>query len=379
MRLNYAGAILLSSLSQTLALPASSSSSSTSLIVENAPEYVRPYVIRHYSHARAVTVGTQLYRFYVTGPSSGYAFTLMGTNAPHSDSLGVLPHIHQSHYENFFCSKGSFQLWAQSENATQQTRVLSAGDYGSVPRNVTHTFQIQDPDTEMVGVIVPGGFEDLFYYLGTNITDTTHTPYVPSSDSSSSNSSATGPDATTISSLESYDVYAKLSFTPRTDTVNGTAPRNTVWHNGANALATTVGDPYFIANGWGPKYLNSQYGYQIVAPLVTPTQAQDVNYTLSTISLSTTPAGVTVPTWTFPGACAFQVQEGSVVVQIGEYAATTVTSGDVVFVPGGVAFQYYSTGYFSKVLWVSSGEEGLDQVLIKGGESWEGVTFPDSW
>ncbi|PYI34372.1 quercetin 2,3-dioxygenase anaerobically complexed with the substrate kaempferol [Aspergillus indologenus CBS 114.80] len=348
----------------------------SSLIVEDAPDHVRPYVIRHYSHARAVTVDTQLYRFYVTGPSSGYAFTLMGTNAPHSDALGVLPHIHQKHYENFYCNKGSFQLWAQGGNDTQQTRVLSSGDYGSVPRNVTHTFQIQDPDTEMTGVIVPGGFEDLFYYLGTNATDTTHTPYIPSS---SDSSSTTGPDSSTISTLQSFDVYAELSFTPRTDTVNGTAPANTVWHTGANALAATAGDPYFIANGWGPKYLNSQYGYQIVAPFVTATQAQDTNYTLSTISMSTTPSTVTVPTWSFPGACAFQVQEGRVVVQIGDYAATELGSGDVAFIPGGVEFKYYSEAYFSKVLFVSSGSDGLDQKLVDGGEEWSSVSFPADW
>ncbi|RAL17456.1 quercetin 2,3-dioxygenase anaerobically complexed with the substrate kaempferol [Aspergillus homomorphus CBS 101889] len=375
MRLNYAGALLLSSLGQSLALPTSSSTSESSLIVENAPDHVRPYVIRHHSHARAVTVETQLYRFYVTGPSSGYAFTLMGTNAPHSDALGVLPHIHQRHYENFFCSKGSFQLWAQGDDDTQQTRVLSAGDYGSVPRNVTHTFQIQDPDTEMVGVIVPGGFEELFYHLGSNISDTTHSPYVPRSGSSSS---AAGPDSTFITTLESYDVYAKLSFSPRYDAVNGTAPSGSVWHNGANELGK-VGKPYFLANGWSPKYLNSQYGYQIVAPFVTPTQSQDTNYTLSTISLSTTPSSVKVPTWTFPGACAFQVQEGRVVIQIGDYPVTELVSGDVAFIPGGVAFSYYSEAYFSKVLFVSSGTEGLDQKLIAEGKAWDYVTFPTTW
>lgn len=60
-------------------------------------------------------MGSQVYRFPVTGPSSGYAFKLMSTNAPASGSLGVLPHIHQAHYENFFNFKGRFQLWAQKD------------------------------------------------------------------------------------------------------------------------------------------------------------------------------------------------------------------------------------------------------------------------
>lgn len=135
------------------------------LYLENAPSSPRPYIIPHYANSHAVTIGSQLYRFTVTGPSSGNAFTLMSTNAPSSPSLGVLPHIHQKHYENFFSFKGRFQLWAQKdqrgqrEQREQQARLLTQGDYGSVSRNTTHTFQILDPDTEMVGVVVPGGFE----------------------------------------------------------------------------------------------------------------------------------------------------------------------------------------------------------------------------
>lgn len=136
-----------------------SSLSVDDLYLENAPSSPRPYIIPHYADSHSVYVGSQVYRFPVTGPSSDYAFTLMSTNAPASGSLGVLPHIHQAHYENFFNFKGRFQLWAQKDDAEQQGRLLTQGDYGSVPRNTTHTFQILDPDTEMVGVVVPGGFE----------------------------------------------------------------------------------------------------------------------------------------------------------------------------------------------------------------------------
>lgn len=140
-------------------LPLAASQSVSDLFLENAPSSPRPYIIPHYANSHAVTVGSQLYRFTVTGPSSDYAFTLMSTSAPSSGSLGVLPHIHRTHYENFFNFKGRFQLWAQYGEEEQQARLLTQGDYGSVPRKTTHTFQILDPDTEMVGVVVPGGFE----------------------------------------------------------------------------------------------------------------------------------------------------------------------------------------------------------------------------
>ena len=99
-----------------------------------------------------------MYRFLVTGLSSDYDFSLISTNAPGSTSLGVLPHIHEVYYENFFDYRGRFQLWTDKYR-DENIRVLGPGDYGAVPYNTTYTFQILDPDTEMVGVIQPGGFE----------------------------------------------------------------------------------------------------------------------------------------------------------------------------------------------------------------------------
>lgn len=132
-------------------------SNTSSIWVDDVPSYVRPYAIQHYS-AQGYVVGQQIYRFPVTGPSSDYAFTLISTNAPGSSDLGVFPHQHRTHYENFFNLRGRFQLWTEKDG-DEETRILIPGDYGAVPENTTHTFQILDPDTEMVGVISPGGFE----------------------------------------------------------------------------------------------------------------------------------------------------------------------------------------------------------------------------
>ncbi|KAJ5667847.1 uncharacterized protein N7477_006417, partial [Penicillium maclennaniae] len=297
------------------------------LYLENAPSSPRPYIISHYANSHAVTIGSQLYRFTVTGSSSDNAFTLMSTNSPSSGDLGVLPRIHRRHYENFFAYKGRFQLWAQKGDSEQQARLLTQGDYGSVPRNTTHTFQTLDPDCEMVGVISPGGFEDLFYALGTNYTSGTDTPFVPQASNGSSS-----PSGSVISSLQKYDVYAQLSFEPRRDLVNGTAPE---WHTGANQLGSP-GEPYFIANGYGPKYLNSKYGYQIVQPL-----------------------------WTLNGAAAFEVLEGVLSIKIGDYPEATLYNGDVAFIPANIPFTYYTSVAFTNVLYVSSGSKGVDSQLIR--------------
>ncbi|RDW83642.1 cupin domain-containing protein [Aspergillus mulundensis] len=358
------------------ALPLAAAQSLSDLILDTAPSSPRPYIIPHYANAHAVTIGQQLYRFPVTGPSSDYAFTLMSTNAPASSSLGVLPHIHQKHYENFFAFKGRFQLWAQKGDGAQEARLLTQGDYGSVPRNTTHTFQIVDPDTEMIGVISPGGFEDLFYTLGTNFSSATNTPYVPAASNSSSS-----PPAEVIASLQKFDVYAQLDFEPTRDLVNGSSSTESSWH-AIDSTVTPLGEPaqpYFIANNYGPKYLNSRHGaYQIVQPLVTNAQSQDTNYTLSTIIMSRLHAG-SADSWKGDGACAFEVLDGSVMIQIGKYPVARLESGDVAFVPKGTEYRYWSERSYAKVLYVSSGEGGLDRRLIEGGKSWAYPTFPTSW
>jgi hypothetical protein len=48
----------------------------------------------------------------------------------------------------------------------------------------------------------------------------------------------------------------------------------------------------------------------------------------------------------------------------------------VAFIPGNVSYSYWSDVFFTKVLYVSRGIDGLDQKLIKGGKHWDFVTFP---
>lgn len=119
---------------------------SSSLWVSEVPSSPQPYAVRHYGIA-GVSLGAQIYRFPVTGPSSDNAFTLISTASPGSGSLGVLPHVHLSHYENFFCLKGRFQLWTADATTfkNEEARLFTPGDYGAVPHNTTHTFQVLDP------------------------------------------------------------------------------------------------------------------------------------------------------------------------------------------------------------------------------------------
>ena len=362
-------AIALSSAAAITAVAAAKSS----LWVDQAPSYVRPYVIEHYANAQSCEVGAQNYRFYVTGASSGGAFSLLGTNSPSSTALGVLPHQHETHHENFFCYKGRFQLWADKYNDSE-ARLFTPGDYGSVPINTTHTYQLLDPDTELTGVIFPGGFEDLFFAIADrNVSYVSETPYRPEAVSDAAGS---GSSASLISTLESFDVYAQLEFTPRRDIVNGSSPSNTTWHSDANSIPSVAGEPYFIAGNYGPKYLTKSSGtWHIIQPFVTPVTGATQNFTQGSIIISRQVSNATVEEHKLSGHTAFQVLEGSLRVTIGGETATLI-GGDVAFIPSETSFRYWSEVAFTKFMYVSAGTQGLDQQLLSGASSCNYTAIP---
>ncbi|KAK8213706.1 RmlC-like cupin domain-containing protein [Phyllosticta capitalensis] len=388
MKANLLAGALASVLPLTTAAPALPSSNGSSnadnLYVSTAPDTPQPYILPKMA-GRAVAVGQQIYRFSVTGNASAGAFTLMQTNAPGSSELGVLPHIHKKHYENFYCTKGSFQLWAQSNtttNATQQARVLTQGDYGAVPPETIHTFQITDPDTQLTGIISPGGFEELFIAIGDgDYTSSTGSEYVPAA--SNSSSSGAGSSSSLISALESFDVYAQLSFNPRRDLVNGTAGGANTWHTASTPLAVDTSSPAFVAKGYGPKYLwrgDAGSGqYAVVAPLVTETQSGG-NFTMGTITLSPRSANASFASTektSLPVHVALQVEEGEVVVEIDGFAGQArAIQGDVVFVPKDTAWSWWASRPFTKVLYVSGGVGGVEEKFLSQAESWNWITYP---
>ncbi|KAH6646107.1 RmlC-like cupin domain-containing protein [Truncatella angustata] len=364
--------VLASAFSLVAALPncVGKRASNGTLIVDEAPQYLRPYALRK-GAGQAVQVGSQVYRFAVTGNSSDGAFTLMNTNAPDKTGLGVLPHIHKEHYENFYCTKGRVQIWAETNATGEAARVLTQGDYGAVPQNTIHTFQITDPDTQLTGVIQPGGFEALFIALGTDYESPLGSEFVPADIADEA-----GSDASLITALEAFDVYAQLDFNPRRDIVNGSAGGEANWHNGSNALAADEVTPNFVAKNQGPKYLNTDDGvYRLISPLATGAQTAD-NFTMGNIVISPLLANQIATTVSYTQPLAFQLEEGQLAVEVDGYDTISLIQGDVIFVPAETSFSYYATAAYTKLLYVSGGGDGIDYQLLSKAESWDYATYP---
>lgn len=157
--------------------------------------------------------------------------------------------------------------------------------------------------------------------------------------------------------------------------MNGTAPPS-AWHSGSNSLATNATTPFYVAKGRGPQYINSESGYwQIVSPFITPVQSAG-NFTQGTITLSQQFANATLaPTHSLPVHTALEVLEGVLTVSL-EGQVLQLTTGDVVFVPSGTSFSYWSTVAYTSFLYIGGGSDTLDQQLIKAGQTWEYPIFP---
>lgn len=248
----------------------------------------------------------------------------------------------------------------------------------------------------MVGIIQPGGFEELFYALADgNFTPSTFAPY-GLTDANAYNATSSSPPDSVISALTSFDVYAQLTYAPSRELVNGSFSSTgaaTGWHEGQHVdeLGADETTPYFIAKDYGPKYLSTEAGfYQIVQPLVTSTQSAG-NFTSATIIISqklsnesamavvgnsSTQATASLSgSKALTGHSAFEVIEGLFTFEMSGEILQMAT-GDVVFIPAGTPFQYYSQVPFTKVLYISQGADGLDSRLIANGESgWEYTTW----
>ncbi|KAH8894479.1 RmlC-like cupin [Thozetella sp. PMI_491] len=305
--------------------------------------------------------------FPVTGNSSGKAFCILNTNTGSSAGAEVFPHVHKKTYENFYAVKGRIQLWGQNldsflaNTSIQQTRILSQGDIGAIPPNTIHTFTLLEPDTQLTGVLVPGGFEEFFFHMNLN----------------PNQSSLPGAGGFDRDGLASWDVYPQLDFVPRRDVVNGRGGAGN-WYDGPNSLPPDMSAPIWVAKNYGPKYLNSEHGrYQIITPLVTRQQTNNT-FSQGTITVSPYRFGENPPAVNSTVATAMMLEEGQLQVKVDGYEPASLIDGDVVFVPANVSFTYSATAEFTKFMYVTGGVGGLDGQLIGKGQTWNSAFYPET-
>ncbi|KAK5996746.1 Quercetin 2,3-dioxygenase [Cladobotryum mycophilum] len=332
-------------LSLAASVSAASDTNTSSLIVKEAPNFVRPYVLPKYKgKAVKLTSSGQIIRFSITANSSDGAFSLVQHNGRVTTWTPARPHTHQITHEHFYSARGRSELWAK-KNVT-----------GAVDKA-----RPTDPDSQLSHIFHPGGFEHLFELVWSD-----PAPFGPLKPG----------EAERFATLDLYAIDA-VDYVPRRDFVNGTAgDPDTPWHNGNNTLPDSDTEPYFVARDYGPKFLNSENGYKVIQPLMTPTQATHGNFTLGTIIMSEKLDNETASVATLPHHFALQMEDGQLVLELHGYKKAYLLPGDVAFVPANTTFKYTATVPFTKFLYMNGGAKGLEYQLLKKSVSWDFPAYP---
>lgn len=346
------------------------------IVVHEAPDHVRPYVLPKFRGRGIYLSPTQIIRYSVTTNSSDGAFSLIQHNGKVSSWLIARPHTHKKTHEHFYSSRGRSELWAK-KNATgapQEAKVASAGDYGNIPPGSIHTFQLIDPDSQLTHIFHPAGFEHLFdvFSLG-DYDSAVGAPYLPDP----ADAQPFGPVTPAgLKQFDTLDLYPadEVEFLPRRDFVNGTASdQGLAWHNGTNGLPDSKDEPYFVANNYGPKYLNVENGYKVIQPLATPAQG---NVTIGTVIMSQRLQNETESCATLPHHLALQMDEGQLILDVQGYKQASLLQGDVAFIPAGTPFTYYANVPWTRFMYVNGGVQGLDFELLKNAKPWGFPSYP---
>jgi mannose-6-phosphate isomerase-like protein (cupin superfamily) len=103
--------------------------------------------------------GNSLFEFLVPAAASGGAMSVFRATMP--GGFGPPRHVHTREDEVFLVEDGEALFDIDG-------RIVAAGPGTTVfmPRGVPHTFRVQSPVARMLGVMTPGGFEELFRNLG---------------------------------------------------------------------------------------------------------------------------------------------------------------------------------------------------------------------
>ena len=103
--------------------------------------------------------GNSLFEFLVPAAATGGAMTVFRATMP--EGFGPPRHIHTREDEVFLVVEGEalFDVDGRIVHGKPGTTI-------HMPRGVPHAFRVTSPTATMLGVMTPGGFEELFRNLG---------------------------------------------------------------------------------------------------------------------------------------------------------------------------------------------------------------------
>ncbi|KAI1613943.1 RmlC-like cupin domain-containing protein [Exophiala viscosa] len=289
-------------------------------------------------------------RLLVTGKETDNAFAVVGTGGAQGDPIGF--HYHRETHDVFLCLKGKVNVWAND-----QCRTMEAGDFASVPPGTVHQYQILGDYTEFVGLIVPGGWEEFFRFIGESYDG----PLFPLED-----------DRNVFEVLipklkaasEKFDMIPVRD--PKLAEIKPQA-----WNEGEDNVLPNGLQPYFLRAGTGPRFL---LGGMVVSPLATAAESGG-RFSIGSIEGSSWHESSPLSkNFVFDDVHhAFQVADGSVTFTLDETEVATLNVGETIYVPRGRAFSLAIESRYARVYVFISGRGILDVLTGAGKPFYQSV------
>ncbi|KOX01495.1 Quercetin 2,3-dioxygenase [Streptomyces sp. NRRL B-1140] len=140
----------------------------------------KPYFIEKGMGDRA-HLFTDLVTVYAGGEQTENTFNFFTVEGPKGDLVPA--HSHADTHEIFYVTDGAVRIFIEDLRGEQQENLLTAGDFGFVPKNCPHAYRIERHHSRMVGVAAGPGktFERFFESLGTPTEELglPKQPYIP--------------------------------------------------------------------------------------------------------------------------------------------------------------------------------------------------------
>lgn len=309
------------------------------------------YVIPCYSgELWYIPTSNSILRMLVTGKETNDAFAVVGSGGTFDKPIGF--HYHREAHDVFLCLKGIVNIWANDT-----ARTMGPGDFASVPPGTIHQYQIASDHTEFVGLIVPGGWEEFFRFIGEPYegalfpTDDKRNPFqvlVPK----------------LIAATEKFDmipVREKASYDPQP------------WDGTETKLpGKCENGGYFLKAGAGPKV---QAAGLVVRALATRKES-DSRFSIYEIQGSSVTASARKSLKFAETHHAIQTVEGVLNVSI-DGKETKVGTGETVFVPAGQAFEISVSSKFARAYVFANGG-GIGEVLMTTGSEFTLAAVPEA-
>ncbi|KAL3463681.1 RmlC-like cupin domain-containing protein [Aspergillus heterothallicus] len=280
-------------------------------------------------------------RLLVTGKLTDGAIALVSTGGSGGDPIGF--HYHREAHDVFLCLKGNVNVWAND-----QAHTMRPGDFASVPPGVVHQYQILGDRSEFIGLIVPGGWEDFFRFLGE--------PYA----------GAMWPMNDERNPLEVLLPRVKeaaegFDMVPQPH-VKAFAPQ--AWENGRDNEFPGALQPYFLRAGTETAY---HIGGAVLRALATTEESAGKCAFGSLEGSSFFGNQFLSSGLAFPGVHhAFHIVEGTFDFHI-DGALVTLTAAEMLYVPKGSRFEVRFKSRFARAYVFASGG-GLVELFVKAGE-----------